>query len=215
MELEDAIKAGGKPLLDGWLDMALMSALPESPDDSHEQQAFKLAAAREAVAAIAGEDAPIEERMQAVLYVVAHAAAMDYQAQAVSRFLPDSARLIAQRLAARLMTMTARQLSIIERLRAARGRAEGASKREDRREAERDRKARHARDVEVLHSMERQLKTLEEMDKGDRPMRRVLREDAAAAPEAALNRQMRRALAREERRAGPEATGPGPGPVAP
>ena len=180
MELEDAIKAGGKPLLDGWLDIALMSALPESEDDSAELAAFKLAAAREAVETIAGEDAPLEERMQAVLYVVAHMAALEQQARAGSRYLDETTRRTAQRFAAQLMGLTARQLSVLERLRTGRRRAAAESE-----------KAARDRDLALIETLERQQTFLEEIDKP--PGRTAPPAPETVPPEAIMNRRMRRA----------------------
>ena len=181
MELEDAIKAGGKPLLDGWLDMALMAALPEGEDDREAERAFKLAAAREAVDTIAGEGAPLEERMQAVLYVVAHMAAIEQQARAASRYLDDKTRRTAQRFACQLMGLTGRQLAVLERLRRARRKAA----------ADRDLTA-YKRDLALVQTLERQQRVLEDMEKpptgGATP--------EMAPPGAVMSRQMRRAAAR-------------------
>ncbi len=141
MELEDAIAAGGEALLDRWLGMALVAALPEAEDDSGEEATFKLMAAKAAVKAIAGADAPLEERMQALLYVVAHAAAIEQQSRANSRFVPEPARACAQRFASRLTGLTAQQLSTLQRLRAARRKAGAAAGREARQEAAQAHKA--------------------------------------------------------------------------
>ncbi|MDH3969486.1 MAG: hypothetical protein OEU56_20925, partial [Rhodospirillales bacterium] len=79
--------------------------------------------ARSAAAGLAGEvwDAGgtgIEARIQAAQFVSAHAAAMDWQAEANRRDLPPHARATAQRLARQLMALTTAQLGGLCRLRA-------------------------------------------------------------------------------------------------
>ena len=188
MDLVDAIAAGGRPLVEGWLDMALMAALPESEDDDQERWQFKLAAARAAVEALAGPDAPVAARMQAVLYVIAHAAAIEQQAHANSRYLAPEVRKTAQRFALQLMNAAARNLAALERLRA-KGRGT-------------DRKTEKAAPNGAARpeSPERRRPSAEAPE---RPAAMEAPPPAAppVPPEPAPNRRMRRAAARAARRA--------------
>ena len=205
MDLEEVMEAGGAALIGRWLGMALAAALPEGEDDSGEVSTFKLMAAKAAVQALAGEDAPLEERMQAVLYVIAHSATIEQQARANSRFVPPPERAAAQRFAARVMSLSGQQLSSLQRLRAARAKEEAAAGRAAEREAMQAHKAGTDRDLALVRMLERQFK---ELTGGGA----ALDEAGAAAvpqhpppvrpdtpPEAVPNRRMRRAAARQAR----------------
>ena len=160
MDLEEVMEVGGDALLDRWLGMALVAALPEGEDDSGEEATFKLKAAQAAVKAIAGPEAPLEERMQALLYVVAHSAAIEQQARASARLLPEPARACAQRFASRLMALTAQQLSTLQRLRAVRAKAEAAAGRAAKKEVLLAHKASTDRDLALVRMLEQQIKEI-------------------------------------------------------
>ena len=119
-------------------------ALPEGLSvDQHDRE---MAGARAAVSGLAGEvwdteGRGIVERIQAAQFVSAHAAAMDWQAEANRRDLPTHARQTCQRIARQLMALTTSQLNGLCRLKAERRkeRAEAARAAEQaRRRAERD-----------------------------------------------------------------------------
>ena len=189
MDLEDAIAAGGEPLIARWLDRALMYALPESEDDDHEQWAFKLAAARAAVEAVAGPEAPVAARMQAVLTVVAHMAAIEQQARANSRYLDPKTRQTSQRFAVQLMNLASRQLAVLERSKTGKSRRQAAETAET--GPPRGTPARPA------PPEPRPTPRAPESPAMDPPPP----EPPAAPPEPAPNRRMRRAAARAARRA--------------
>ena len=217
MDLEEVMEVGGEALLDRWLGMALMAALPEGEDDSGAEATFKLMAAKAAVAAIAGPEAPLEERMQALLYVVAHSAAIEQQARASARLLPEPARACAQRFANRLMGLTAQQLSTLQRLRAARAKAEAAAGRAAKKEVLLAHKASTDRDLALVRMLEQQIKEItgpgaegalkldgdedeDVQDPAPPEPPETPPEPPETPPVTAPNRRMRRAAARQARR---------------
>ena len=106
-----------------WLDGLQFRGLCLPEGLTVDQAARERDGARSAAAGLAGEvwDAGgtgIEARIQAAQFVSAHAAAMDWQAEANRRDLPPHARATAQRLARQLMALTTAQLNGLCRLRA-------------------------------------------------------------------------------------------------
>jgi hypothetical protein len=96
-------------------------ALPEGltvDQRSHQMDGARAAAAELAGAHWGHESAGIEARVQAAQFVSAHAAAMEWQAEANRRDLPPHARATAQRLARQLMALTTSQLNGLCRLKA-------------------------------------------------------------------------------------------------
>ncbi|MDH3596353.1 MAG: hypothetical protein OEM93_16035, partial [Rhodospirillales bacterium] len=98
-----------------WLDGLQFRGLCLPEGLTVDQAARERDGARSAAAGLAGEvwDAGgtgIEARIQAAQFVSAHAAAMDWQAEANRRDLPPHARATAQRLARQLMALTTAQL---------------------------------------------------------------------------------------------------------
>ena len=135
--------------LSDWLGGLLVRGLSLPEGLTVDQHAREMAGARAAVSGLAGEvwDAQadggtgIVERIQAAQFVSAHAAAMDWQAEANRRDLPPHARQTCQRLARQLMALTTAQLGGLCRLKAERRRerAEAARAAEQaRRRAERE-----------------------------------------------------------------------------
>ncbi len=124
----------------------------------------------------------IAERVQAAQFVSAHAAAMDWQAEANRRDLPVHARQTCQRLARQLMALTTSQLHGLCRLKAERRkeRAEAARAAEQaRRRAERETNERFkagAADVEAM---------IAGFERTGRELARADREALAAARAAA------------------------------
>ncbi len=113
--------------LSDWLGGLLVRGLSLPEGLSVDQHAREMAGARAAVSGLAGEvcdDAGpgIVERIQAAQFVTAHAAAMDWQAEANRRDLPPHARQTCQRLARQLMALTTAQLGGLCRLKAERRR---------------------------------------------------------------------------------------------
>ncbi|MDH3911534.1 MAG: hypothetical protein OEU09_09565 [Rhodospirillales bacterium] len=139
--------------LSDWLGGLLVRGLSLPEGLTVDQHAREMAGARAAVSGLAGEvwDAQadggtgIVERIQAAQFVSAHAAAMDWQAEANRRDLPPHARQTCQRLARQLMALTTAQLGGLCRLKAERRReraeaarlAEQAARRAERETTER------------------------------------------------------------------------------
>jgi len=115
-------------VLERWLDLSLMECLRISEELCEEERVFRLEAARLAVRELAPEGSGLEERMQAVAYVCAHAGGLDYQARANSRFLGLEERAAAQGFAGRLLGLAGRLAAGIARLRAEREKAGEAAR---------------------------------------------------------------------------------------
>ena len=219
MDRADAMAAGGEVLLARWLDVTLTSGLRLPDDESEETRDLLLAGARAALAELAPEAAGIGARIQAVQFLCAHAAAMDWQAQASSRVLPEPARHRAQRFACQMMGLTSRQLATLARLKAERRRDAEAAERQAWRRREQATKEQLARGNAFVSEMERMLSAGVDVDAmlegaagAADPTAPTPRAVGAAvpappaAPEPPLNRRQRRALERqrlkEARRAG-------------
>ena len=63
MDRERAMAAGGEALVSGWLDSMLTDRLALADDETDEERAFKIAAAREALRQLAPKGASLAERM--------------------------------------------------------------------------------------------------------------------------------------------------------
>ncbi len=121
----DAFPAEEGARVANWLDGLQFRGLCLPEGLSVDRAAREREGARAAAAGLAGEvwDAGgtgIAERVQAAQFVSAHAAAMDWQAEANRRDLPPHARATAQRLARQLMALTTAQLNGLCRLKAER-----------------------------------------------------------------------------------------------
>ncbi len=119
----DAFPAEEGARVANWLDGLQFRGLCLPEGLTVDQAAREREGARAAAAGLAGEawDAGgtgIAERVQAAQFVSAHAAAMDWQAEANRRDLPPHARATAQRLARQLMALTTSQLNGLCRLKA-------------------------------------------------------------------------------------------------
>jgi len=218
MDLEEAIAAGGEALLGMWFALDLSDSLRQPEDDSEERRELRLAAAKAAVEELAGPDAELGARMQAVQLVCAHASALDWQARANSPYLATPERLTAQRFARQMMTLTTRQLASLSRLKAERRRTAEAEDRRAGRERERATRAQLARGHALVDEMERMLKdgAAAGVMEGAIPAAPPEAMPAAAAPapqptgasvpeapsvpETLLDRQQRRAFERQERK---------------
>ncbi len=139
-----------------------------------EQAAREREGARGAAAALAGElsgdpedgGAGLEAQVQAAQFVSAHAAAMDWQAEANRRDLPPHARATAQRLARQLMALTTAQLHALRRLRAERRKDREAAQRRAERETARRIQARAADTRAMIAGFEHTLKDLARAERG-------------------------------------------------
>jgi len=210
MDRAQAMAAGGEVLLARWLDVTLTSGLRLPEDESEETRDLLLAGARAALAELAPEEAGIGARIQAVQFLCAHAAAMDWQARANSPVLPEPARNHAQRFASQMMGLTSRQLATLARLGAERRKSREAAERQAWRQRAQDTKEQLARGNAFVSEMERMLKAGTDVD--------AMLEGAAGPPAAApravgaavpdpppspqtpMNRQQRRALERLRRK---------------
>jgi len=182
--------------LSDWLGGLLVRGLSLPEGLSVDQHAREMAGARAAVSGLAGEvwDAEgtgIVERVQAAQFVCAHAAAMDWQAEANRRDLPPHARATSQRVARQLMALTTSQLNGLCRLKAERRReraeaahlAEQAARRAERETAARY-KARAAETRAMIAGFER---TGRELARADREaLAAAERAARAAGPDAEL-----------------------------
>jgi hypothetical protein len=151
-----------------WLEGLLTRALCLPDGLTVDQQASQMEGARAAAAELAGglwgEGAGIEARVQAAQFVSAHAAAMDWQAEANRRDLPPHARATAQRLARQLMALTTAQLNGLSRLRAERRKAREEAARAVARQTAAEAKARSADRRAMVADLERTLKASAQAD---------------------------------------------------
>jgi hypothetical protein len=163
--------------LSDWLGGLLVRGLSLPEGLSVDQHDREMACARAAVSGLAGEvldpaGPGIVERIQAAQFVSAHAAAMDWQAEANRRDLPPHARATAQRIARQLMALTTSQLNGLCRLKAERRKeraeaarlAEQAARRAERETADRI-KARAAETRAMIAGFEETLKAAAEADR--------------------------------------------------
>jgi hypothetical protein len=108
----------------------------------------------------AREGAGIAERVLAAQFVSAHAAAMDRQAEANRRDLPDHARATSQRLARQLMALTTSQIHALCRLKAERRKEREQAARLAEREIAAKAQARAAETRAMIAGFEQTLKDL-------------------------------------------------------
>ncbi len=133
--------AGGEALVSGWLDSTLTDSLAFADDETNEEQAYKIAAARGALRQLAPEGASLAERMQAVQYVCAFQAGQLALAEANSPYLPPEERRAARRFSRQAMALSSRQLALLDRLgRERRGEQEDSRHRTAVAEAQRQRR---------------------------------------------------------------------------
>ena len=124
-----------------WLDGLLMDSLMVSDDIGEEHREFRYQAARALVEELApaegaeGVRCGLAERVIAVHFASAQAAALEWQGRAVSRFLPEKTRETAQRFANSLYTIVKGQAATLSRLAETRRKAETETRREARLEA--------------------------------------------------------------------------------
>ena len=116
MDREQAMAAGGEALISGWLDSMLCDSLAFADDETDEEQEYKIAAAREALAQLAPEGAGLAERMQAVQYLCAFQAGQLALAEGNSLYLPPEQRVAARRFARQVLALSSRQLALLDRL---------------------------------------------------------------------------------------------------
>ena len=221
MDRAQALAAGGEVLLARWLDVTLTAGLRLPEDESEETRELLLAGARAALAELAPEGAGIGERIQAVQFLCANAAAMDWQARANSPFLPEPARHRAQRFASQMMGLTSRQLATLARLEAERRKSREVAERQTWRRRAQDTKEQLARGNAFLSEMERLLSAGVDVDGmlenaagaagPPAPAPRALGAavpEPPAEPEPPLNRRQRRALERLCRKQARHSRGP-------
>jgi hypothetical protein len=205
MDPYQVIAEGGEALIAGWLGVTLTAGLRLPEDESEERRDFLLEGAKAALRELAPVGAWLGERIQAVQFLCAHAAAMHWQASANARDLGELVRHRAQRFATQMMALTSRQLSTLARLRDQRRREAEAAERQVWRKEAHATKEQLARGSAFTAELEHMMKLGGEAD---------AMPEAAAAPKAAgagvpepppgpapaLNRQQRRALKRLERK---------------
>jgi hypothetical protein len=195
-----------------------------------EQRDRERAGARAAVEDLAGDPdgggSGLEAQVLAAQFVCAHAAAMDRQAEANRRDLPDHARATSQRLARQLMALTTSQIHALCRLRAERRKEREQAAKLAERESAAKAETRAAEGRALLADLERGLELVTEagrpspapqaqvspeLDPAERAdQARTIAQPAplgAGLPEPPpdppppLNRRERRAVARLRRRA--------------
>jgi hypothetical protein len=118
------------------------------------------AAAEDLAGGLEGEGAGLAERILAAQFVSAHAAAMDRQAEANRRDLPDHARATSQRLARQLMALTTSQVHALCRLKAERRHAREAAAKLAEREIAAKARARAAETRAMISGFEQTLTDL-------------------------------------------------------
>jgi hypothetical protein len=159
-----ALPAGEEARTEAWLGGLLTRGLCLPEGLTIEQRDRERTGARAAAAELAGElegeGAGIAERALAAQFVCAHAAAMDRQAEANRRDLPDHARQTSQRLARQLMALTASQVHALCRLRAERRKEREQAAKLAEREAAHRIKARAADTRAMITGFEQTLKDL-------------------------------------------------------
>jgi hypothetical protein len=161
-----------------WLGGLLVRGLSLPEGLSVDQRDREFAGARTAVSGLAGEvwdtgGPGIAERIQAAQFVSAHAAAMDWQAEANRRDLPPHARATSQRLARQLMALTTSQIHALCRLKAERRREREATARQAEHETDRRIKARAADTRAMIAGFEQ---TLAEVARADRAAPKAARD---------------------------------------
>ena len=216
MELQEMIVEGGETLVAGWLSLTLVDGLHVPEEDSDGRQHFFIQGAKAALEQLAPAGAWVGERIQAVQFLCAHSAAMEWLGQANSPHEPEPVRDKARKIAAQMFALTSRQLATLARLRDQRRRAREAEERQGWRKRVQETKEQIARGGALTAELERMMKLSGEAE--------AVPEEAAeagspgpkaagaavpeppAAPEADLNRQQRRALERLRRKRGQAGT---------
>jgi hypothetical protein len=164
------LPAGAAARTEAWLGGLLVRGLCLPEGLTVAQEARERDGARAAVAALAGElegeGAGIAERVLAAQFVSAHAAAMDRQAEANRRDLPDHARATSQRLARQLMALTTSQVHALCRLKAERRKEREAAAKLAEREAAQRLEARAAETRAMISGFEQTLKDLARSERG-------------------------------------------------
>ena len=207
MDPYQVIAEGGEALIAGWLGVTLSAGLRLPEDESEDRREFLLAGAKAALEQLAPAGAWLGERLQAVQFLCAHAAAMDWQGQANAPHLGEQVRHRAQRFATQMMALTSRQLSTLARLRDQRRREAEAAERQAWRQEAYATKEQLARGGAFTAELERMMKLSDGAEAAADPALPAVPRAAGAAvpepppgPEAALNRKERRALERLRRK---------------
>ncbi|MDH3968012.1 MAG: hypothetical protein OEU56_13410 [Rhodospirillales bacterium] len=211
MDPYQVIAEGGEALIAGWLGVTLSAGLRLPEDESEDRREFLLAGAKAALEQLAPAGAWLGERLQAVQFLCAHAAAMDWQGQANAPHLGEQVRHRAQRFATQMMALTSRQLSTLARLRDQRRREAEAAERQTWRKEAHETKEQLARGGAFTAELERMMKLSDEAERvpEDTPepaSPAAPRAAGAGVPEPpagpapALNRRERRALERLRRK---------------
>ena len=102
--------AGGEALVSGWLDSMLTDRLAFADDETDEERAFKIAAAREALRQLAPKGASLAERMCRRCCTSAPSR------PANSPYLPPEERRAVRRFFRQAMALSSRQLALLDRL---------------------------------------------------------------------------------------------------
>jgi hypothetical protein len=212
MDPYELIGQGGEALIAGWLSLTLVNGLRLPEDESEEHRQLFLQGAKAALEQLAPAGAWIGERIQAVQFLCAHGAAMDWLGQANSPFLGEQVRDKAQKIAAQMFALTSRQLSTLARLRDQRRREREAAERQAWRKEAHATKQQLARGSAFTAELERMMKlggeaaeAPEETADATPPAPRAAGAavpEPPAEPETGLNRQQRRALERQARKDG-------------
>ena len=207
MDPEQVLAEGGEALIAGWLNATLTAGLRLPEDVPEARREFLLEGAKAALRELAPAGAWLGERMQAVQFLCAHAAAMHWQASANSPFLAEPARHRAQRFAVQMLSLTSRQLATLARLKDQRRREAEAAARQTWRQEAHATKQQLARGSAFTAELEQMMKLGDGSDEA--PECAVAPRAAGAAvpeppvePAPAINRRERRALERLRRKQG-------------
>jgi hypothetical protein len=196
MDPYELIAQGGDALIAGWLSLTLVNGLQLPEDESEEHQQLFLQGAKAALEQLAPAGAWIGERIQAVQFLCAHSAAMEWLGQANSPHEPEPVRDKARKIANQMFALTSRQLATLARQ---------AEERRAWRDRVQETKEQIARGGALTAELERMMKlggAAEETSEAA-----AVPKAAGAAvpepppgPEADMNRQQRRALERLRRK---------------
>ena len=158
MDPEQVLAEGGEALIAGWLNATLTAGLRLPEDEPEARREFLLEGARAALRELAPAGAWLGERMQAVQFLCAHAAAMHWQAAANAPDLDEPARHRAQRFAVQMLSLTSRQLATLARLKDQRRREAEAAARQTWRQEAHATKQQLARGNAITAELERMMK---------------------------------------------------------
>jgi len=206
MDPEQVLAEGGEALIAGWLNATLTAGLHLPEDEPEARREFLLAGAKAALRELAPAGAWLGERMQAVQFLCAHAAAMHWQAAANASVLDEPVRQRAQRFAVQMLSLTSRQLATLARLKDQRRREAEAAERQAWRRKAHATKQQLARGSALTAELERMMKLNGGTVAPDTAP--VPKAAGAAVPEPppepapAINRRERRALERLRRKEG-------------